>query len=156
MLSHNRNIKVVGWLVCTLSVGATLLLWLEPPAQVWAPAEAMARELHAPIEAVEIDCTPLQRCDADAYDGMVFPDGRFAFRQRGSQVRVAIVAEPDADLPANQAKAVLAVIGSLRTFGGLDLKRVRLASDDAGPGNLPTSRPAQQLAELLQRKGLLQ
>ncbi|MBK8915935.1 MAG: hypothetical protein IPM64_15305 [Phycisphaerales bacterium] len=157
MAANTRNSKVVALLVGSMTFGAALLLWLEPRGPRWSGGAPLVAQRGQAIESVTIeyardgDAVPLAE-----FACAVFPDGSCRWEPRGGHVRMLVIGSAGAELPAEQARSVLAVFGSMSDNHSLDVRpsagRIRLDpnSDPARRSDLP--RQAQSLRELLARK----
>ncbi|QOJ15698.1 MAG: hypothetical protein HRU75_14065 [Planctomycetia bacterium] len=157
MAANTRNSKVVALLVGAMTFGAALLLWLEPRGPRWSGGTPLVAQRGQIIDSVTIeyardgDAVPL----AD-FACTVFPDGSCRWDPRTGHVRMLVVGSSGAELPAGQARSILAVLGSMSDNYALDVRpsaqRIRLdpGSDPTRRADLP--RQAQSLRELLARK----
>jgi hypothetical protein len=145
-----RNTKVVAVLIAVLTIGAQLLLLLEPAAPGWSRASLLMAERATPIQDVVIEYAPAdRRLDPRQFDCLIAPDGRCDWRPRGPHVRLVVIGSAGEQLPEPQARKLLSVLGSLHETRGLDLRRVRLdaGSDPRKHASLPAQ--AQRLFALL-------
>jgi hypothetical protein len=144
-----RNIRVVGGLVLSLTLGTATLMALEPPVRRWAPTAALAGGLPNGVQSVQIDYAA-PGFDPNQFDALIFADGRCDWRPRGTALRVGVVGD-GAAISEAQAQALLAALGSLAQYG-LDLEQVHIGvdSDARRQDGLPPG--AADLCRLLQRK----
>lgn len=156
IMAEKRNARVVAYLVASMLAGAAVLLWLEPPAHGWSDPAGAVGASQLRVQSVEIRYLPAETPDSmDDFDCVVFADGRCAWRPRGSDIRVTLVAPKSNRLPDPQAAALLAVLGNMSIGHGLDPSRVRLYSGSDSSLNPELPQPAHDLRALLERKGFL-
>lgn len=156
MVKDTRNTKVVVWLVVSMTAGAALLLWLEPPKQNWASGALLMAEREGPLKSVRIEYLPAgQAIDAAKYDCLIFADGRCKWQPQSADIRLALLGSKASQLEEAQARTLLEVLGGLNQFRRLDLRNVRLdpASDARLNPKLPVQ--AEDLRNLLAKKGLI-
>jgi hypothetical protein len=154
--AETRNAIVVALLIASLTVGAGLLLWMEPPARAWGDATLLMARNGQAVEQIEIVYVPQASDEAvDEFDCLVYPDGQSHWQARGSRIRVALLGSNDERLARRQAETLLAVLGNLDQRRPLRPGRVWLAeaSDPRVTRDLP--RAAQDLMQLLLTKGLI-
>jgi hypothetical protein len=155
--SDTRNSKVVALIIASLTVGAAILLWLEPPRRGWSRSTTLIAERGRPIESALIEFAPLDRPISPAdYDCLVFPDGEHTWRPSGAQVRILVVGSGAERLATVQKRKLLSVLGSLNQSLGLDLSRVSLLAGAGASTDLDQPSEAGDLLELLARKGIIQ
>jgi hypothetical protein len=115
----------------------------------------MAESVRA-IEDVRIEyAKPDSVIDGSRHDGVVLPNGECEWHPGGPRIRLVVVGSDSRRLPQAQAKALLAIFGSMTQRHGLDLDRVWL--DPASDARLHPELPAQahDLYKLLMRKGII-
>jgi hypothetical protein len=154
--ADKRNTKIVALLIGSMTFGAAVLLWLEPPTHGWSSGTLLMAESVAAVEEVRIEYVGDEAAGrAAAYDCLILPDGTCAWRPSGPRVRLAVVGAHDGPLPEAQCRTLLAVFGVLTQRHGLDLEQVWLdpASDARLHPELPAA--AHTLVELLVRKGIV-
>ena len=156
MTADTRNTITVAFLIGSLTLGAAILLWFEPPVPGWSSATLLMAESVPAIEEVQIDYAgPDVSIDPAAYDCLVLPNGECQWRPRDPRIRLAVVGSEAQRLSQPQARTLLAVFGSMTQRHGLDLRRVWLhpASDARLHPELPPQ--AHDLCDLLVRKGIV-
>lgn len=161
MKADNRNLVVVGALVGALTLGAALLLWLEPAKPRWQSDRLLRAERHVPITAVEVDYVPreaaLAALEQPGPDSVcvVFPTESPAFQFGGSRLRLLVVRSDSERLSVSQQENVLATLAALAGQAPNQNLPVALAesADAARDPSLPEQ--ARELRELLLRKGLI-
>jgi len=154
--ADKRNTKIAAFLIGSMTLGAAILLWLEPPTFVWSSGSLLMAESVRPVEDVRIEYVgPAATVDPGAYDCVVRPSGECAWRPRGPRTRLVVIGSEGQRLPQVQAQTLLAVFGSMTQRHGLDLGRVWL--DPASDARLHPELPAQayDLCDLLVRKGIV-
>jgi hypothetical protein len=155
--SDTRNARIVGTLIGSLTVGAALLLWLEPRGVSGRTgASLLMMENQTPIEDVTIDFASAdERFDETQFDCILQPDRPATWHPTGTSIHVLLVGSGGDRLQESQAAELLRFLGLLSTERGLDLGRVRLSEESDwrhAPG-LPLE--ARDLADLLVRKGFI-
>lgn len=163
MTAERRNAAVVVTLILSMTIGARILLWLEPrPPRSEAADLRHTAERATPVQEIEIACAtsqdeanalnkePYSFCAIDA-EGNVPP-----WEARGPRVRLVVVGAATDKLSDRQQQQVLATLESLNRASGRELVPVRLA-----PESDPQRRPdapvaATDLRELLVRKGIIE
>jgi hypothetical protein len=154
--SDVRNTKTVVFLIGSMTIGAAVLLWLEPPTPGWSPATLLMAESARAVDEVRIDyVTPDGPIDPEECDCAVLPSGACVWRPQGSRIRLAVIGSEASELSQAQAQTLLAVFGTLTQRHGLQLERVWLhpASDARLHPELPAQ--AHDLCDLLVRKGIV-
>ncbi|MFQ5805706.1 MAG: hypothetical protein ACE5I3_04565 [Phycisphaerae bacterium] len=154
--ADKRNTRIVASLVAAMTLGAAILLWLEPLTPGWSSATLLMAESARPIKDLRIEYTaPNAAGDLAAYDCVVWPSGECAWRPSGPRIRLAVVSSQGKRLPQAQAQTLLAVFGSMTQRHGLELERVWLhpTSDARLHPELPAQ--AHDLCDLLVRKGIV-
>jgi hypothetical protein len=154
--ADKRNTQIVACLIGSMTLGAAVLLWLEPPTPGWSSTTLLLAESVCAVDEVQIEYVgPNAGSDPAAYDCVVRPSGECTWRPTGSRVRLSVVGSEGLRLPEAQAKTLLAVFGSMTQRHGLDLDRVWLhpASDARLHPELPAQ--AHDLCDLLVRKGII-
>jgi len=154
--SDKRNTKVVAFLIGSMTVGAAVLLWLEPPTEGWSATTLLMAERVPAIEDVQVQYAEQGAgLDPNAYDCVVWPSGDCRWKPRGSRICLAVMGSDAEQLPQPQAEKLLAAFGSMTQRHGVDLRRVWLhpASDARLHPELPPA--AHDLCDLLIRKGIV-
>ena len=139
-----------------MTIGATVLLWMEPPSPGWSPATLlMAESAHnvdeVRVEFVAADALP----EPGTYDCAILPNGDCTWDPQSAQIRLVVVSSDEPALPRAQAEMLLSVFGSLNHRHGLNLEHVWLhpSSDARLHPDLPAQ--AHDLCDLLVRKGVI-
>jgi hypothetical protein len=156
MAGDKRNTVMVASLIGSMTLGAGLLLWLEPATPGWSPGTLLMAESVRAIEDVRVEYAPPGAViEPGKHDGLVQADGACEWRPRGPRIRLAVVGSESERLPQAQAKTLLAIFGSMEQRHGLELERVWL--DPASDARLHPELPAQahDLCRLLVRKGII-
>jgi hypothetical protein len=154
--ADKRNALIVACLIGSMTLGAAVLLGLEPPTPGWSSGTLLLAESGYAVEEVQIEYGgPDAPVDPTAYDCAVLPSGECAWRPSGPRIRLAVIGSEAPRLPQAQAKALLAAFGSMTQRHGLDLDSVWLhpASDARLHPELPAQ--AHDLCDLLVRKGIV-
>lgn len=151
-----RNAKVVTALVTCMTIGAIVLFALQP-ATVGVRSNPLLTSTNSELlNSAVIDFAALgHRLDLERYDCVVFPDGELVWQPLSADIRIAVVGNGEAQIPAPQARELLATLGSMRYTLGLRLSN--LALDDASNPSVHPELPPQvhDLAALLVRKGMI-
>ena len=157
MADDKRNKQVVACLIAAMTLGAALLLWLEPPVTGWSESTLLMAETVPEIEEVRIEYVqPLTHEYIPYYDCFVFPDGGCDWRPRSSKLRLAVVGvDPAEPMSDSQARTLLSVFGSLTQRHGLALQGIWLDTESDSRLHPELSPGAHSLTELLVRKGLI-
>lgn len=156
MNAESRNTRIVACLIASMTLGAAVLLWLEPPRQGWADASLLVAENGQRIDQIIIHYhRPDEPLLADSYDCLVMPDGQYDWRPRGRRLRLSVLGTWDQALAPVQARALLILLGNLsqgrRDLG--DFVRLDTDSDARVATDLPPQ--AYDLTDLLIRKGII-
>jgi hypothetical protein len=154
--SDKRNTKVVAFLIGSMTLGAAVLLGLEPPTRGWSATTLLMAERVRAIEDVQVQyADPDAVVDPNAYDCVVWPSGECQWQPHGPRICLAVMGSGSQPLPHTQAETLLAVFGSMTQRHGLDLRRVWLhpASDARLHPELPPA--AHELCNLLVRKSIV-
>jgi hypothetical protein len=154
--SDVRNTKTVVFLIASMTIGAAVLLWLEPPTPGWSPATLLMAESARAVDEVQIEYAMADAAIGSVdYDCVVLPSGDCVWRPQGPRVRLAVIGSEASELSQAQAQTLLAVFGTLTQRHGLQLERVWLhpASDARLHPELPAQ--AHDLCDLLVRKGIV-
>jgi len=155
--SDTRNVIVAISLIASLTLGAGVLLWLEPPVRGWSESALLMARNGVPVEQVEIVYVPDSvAVSPQRYDCVIYADGHSEWQASGSHIRLAVVGDEDSErLGRRQAQALLAVLGNLEQGWRLGAGRVRLAPE-SDPRVRPQAPPAtQELMQLLLKKGII-
>lgn len=152
----SRNTRVVAFLIASMTLGAGVLLWLEPPTRGWAKSSLLMAENGQPIEHVVIEYQPPgEPVVASDYDCLVFPDGECEWRATSARLRLLVVGADADTLAPKQARALLMVLGNL-SQGRRDVAAfVQLDPDSDARLIADLSPQAHALTDLLVRKGIV-
>lgn len=158
MSADKRNTAVVVALVLSLTVGARLLLWLEPGSPQWEGDTLLMAQRGGAVQQIDVhfadDRDALAEMYIDERDSLcvVYPNEEPKWWPGGPQVHLVVVGDHDQQLSQQQMAWVLGALGSLIQDSGQDLLPVRLADSATGPGLPPQ---AADLRSLLERKGII-
>lgn len=149
-MASTRNTKVVACLIGSLTLGAGLLLTLEPPGRAWSQPPLLAAQ-SAQVRDIVVHVAP-EGTDLSNYDCVIFPDRAPLWRTAGRVMRVGVLCEGDTPLTTQQAQDLLAVLGAAGAG-----QHARVAIDPASDVREGSGRgaAAHDLLALLERKGLL-
>lgn len=139
-----------------MTIGATVLLWLEPATPGWSSTTLLMAESTQAVDEVRIEYAMLGAAiDPGGWDCAVLPGGECDWRPQGSRIRLVVVGSEASELSHGQAETLLAVFGTLTQRHGLELERAWLhpASDARLHPELPAQ--AHDLCDLLVRKGII-
>ena len=162
MNGEARNTQVVVCLILAMTIGAGILLWLEPKPTI--PGAGMVRVTPAtplmatggiPVEEVTIRYALPRDGRAESADCAILPDGSCLWRADSPRVHLVVYGSQSDKLSAAQKKSLLAALGSMTLGRGGKLVQVRLDADSdvrREPGLPPQAR---DLCELLLRKGMI-
>ena len=151
-----RNARVATGLIACMTVGALVLLALEPSRPAWPGPRLLMAEGGTRVSSATLEVLgPNAESDLAQFDGVIFPDGQLAWAPKSSDVIIGIVSHSQGGLPEAQSSQVLSVLGNLRFGGGLELSGIALAasSDPLQHPDLPAT--AHELRGLLVRKGFI-
>ena len=154
--SDARNTRTVAFLIGSMTIGAAVLLWMEPPTPGWSSETLLMAESARAVDEVRIEYVmPDAAIDLADRDCAVLPSGECDWRPQGSRIRLAVIGSEASELSQAQAEMLLAVFGTLTQRHGLELERVWLhpASDARLHPELPAQ--AHDLCDLLVRKGIV-
>lgn len=161
MTRDSRNTRVTVCLVLSMTLGAAVLMWLQPSAVGW-PRDAlpMMAERGGVVEAVTIEWITPEILAADyATDCVIRPGSELADwhpRSGLRELRISLVQARDGRLDPAQAQTLLRVLGTMRYARELDLRSVSLHPDSDPTRRRGLTRDAHELRDLLTRKGILQ
>lgn len=152
-----RNAKVVVALFGALTIGAGLLLWMEPRyAGIRTGTPLLMMQGAATFESLEIEFLEAGRRFATLdYDCLIPAEGELVWNPQGTALRLLVVGQKDR-LTNRQARQLNELISNLQQNNGLDPANVRLAhgSDPRTSRAVPVG--AQEMAALLRRNGMIQ
>jgi hypothetical protein len=155
-VNESRNLKVVAILIAAMTVGGGLLLSMEAPRPRWSSATLLAAERVEALSGLTIELLPADAPALAEYDCVLLPSGECRWQPSDPHVRLALVSAGTGQLPEEQLRKLLELLGSLSQAQALDLRLVQLdarsdprATDGLGP-------EADALLALLQRKGIVQ
>ncbi len=154
MHSDTRNTKVIASLVAAMTVGAAMLMWLEAPSPALATAQPLTARVGPAVTSLTIEFAPAGAWagSPEAYDCIVAPDAApyYDVRQdRGGSAWMLVIGESGDQLSDQHALQVLKMLGLLHQQHQLAWRDIRFP---VGTGH----QQAEQLRELLIRKGMLQ
>ncbi len=155
--ADQRNAKVVVALFGALTIGAGLLLWMEPRyAGIRPGTPLLMMQGAATFESLEIEFLEAgRRFATQDYDCLIPADGEVVWNPQNSALRLLVVGQKDR-LTTRQARQLNELINSLQQNNGLDPASIRLArgSDPRTSRAVPVG--AQEMAALLRRNGMIQ
>lgn len=150
MVNEKRNANVVAMLVASLTVGAGVLLLLDPhPKQASTTAPLAAVSLGR-VDALQIEWAEPGTAGIEGALCWIDSAGRVGWNTSGKQ-RIVVVSER-AGLGDEQQRTLLTIVNYLNTHCGLPLDRISLgsANDPTVTGNVTTA--ATELHQLLRNK----
>lgn len=162
MTGETRNTRVVVCLILAMTIGAGILLWLEPRSAVssaevarLSPGTPLMATGGIPVEEVIITYALPGDGQVENADCVILPDGSCVWRADSPRVHLVVRGSQSAKLSAAQKQSLLAALGSMTHGRGGRLVRVRLGegSDARRQPGLPPQ--AHDLCELLVRKGMI-
>lgn len=133
MTSDKRNTNVMIALLGSLTLGALMLLWLEPRAASpdGGAAPALMATSAKPVEFATVEYVKPGRANLESYDCVVYVD-RVEWSLRNSNARIAVVGEGGATLSDGCRRQLLTAIRDLTRSTGLSPNQIRLAADLRG------------------------
>ncbi len=155
MNPDNRNARVIGLLVGAMTVGASVLLALEPAGIRWGGAPLLAMRNVSALESARI-CFIASVLDTTLaeYDCVILPSGDPIWQPRSAHIRVAVVGDGKPQLPEAQVEALLAILGNLTQTLGLSPTQITLDGDSDPRIRTDLPPAATNLAGVLSRKGI--
>jgi len=154
MNGDTRNTKVVVCLIVAMTVGAAMLLWLEPNVATPALTNPLAAVGGTPIEDVVIQYAPADQTPGPSAACVIPPDGTPEWHPAsGPQLTLVVVgSEPASALREEQKKTLLSVLGGLAHGASGQAVRVRLHPESDTRVNRDLPRQAEDMLELLVEK----
>jgi hypothetical protein len=157
MAAEKRNASVVVALIGSLTVGASVLLWMEPrpagggsgnnDALLMAGSHAQVRQLTIAYS------TSLVGLDRSRFDGVIRPDGALEWESRKSpSARVLVMGTGANELSAKQAQQLVALVAWLNEHCELDVRNVELESSADSRMNRGLPGEARDLRKLLETR----
>lgn len=154
MSPEHRNKIIVAFLIGSMTLGAALLLWLEP-ATPHAGDALLIAQTPTTIDDATITCVGADDPGLADFDCLVNRDGEVQWQLRGGSVRIGVLSADQAHLEDAQARGLLAALAGLVQSYGLNPARVELAADCDPRLNRQVSGAAYELYGLLARKDLI-
>ncbi len=161
MTAEKRNGAVVVTLILSMTIGARLLLWLEPQVPRGGPTDIrLTAERSTPVQEVEImyAASPAEAKTLDqAPDSycVIDPAGNLANTEtRGPRWRLVVVGSGADKLGDRQKYQLLATLGSL--VNRAEPVPVRLAPESDPQRRPDAPAPTTDLRELLVRKKFIE
>lgn len=154
--ADKRNIKVVAALFITMTLGAGLLLLLEPYPRNWSHEPLLIAQTRNTISDLTIYDIPRGApLEASDFDGVLYDDGRLDWRPADGATRLAVVEGLSGRMEKEQKRALLNLFGELDRSGVLSLQGIALdpASDPRSYSRL--SQHAKDLCDWLVLKGFI-
>lgn len=159
MTTENRNANVVVAVIGALTVGASVLLWLEPrptSGDTAARGALLTAEAARPIEQLSIAYgRSLLDDERGSFDGVIHPNGELEWNPGSSAARVLVIGSGGDRLHQQQARTLLELVRWLNEHRGLDLRRVTLerSADARVTRGLPGE--ARELTTLLEMREII-
>lgn len=153
MTAEKRNANVVIALIGALTVGASVLLWMEPRHATSGGAgrdALLMAENQQPVAQLTIAyAKSVVGLDRGRFDGIIHPDGNLEWESRSSNARVLVIGSGGSELNQDQAQRLIYLVRWLNEQRGLDLRNVSLerSSDARETRGLPGE--ARELTKLL-------
>ena len=165
MTADKRNASVVIALILSMTVGAQVLLWLEPATPRWAGDTLLMAERGTAVQVEvfyagpEDDVVALKDAAADAGDSLcvIDPSGVVErWEPRGSRVQLVVIGSEADTLSKRQKETLLAALGTLCQDGDSDRVRVQLAAEANALESPAVPPQAADLRNLLERRGIIE
>lgn len=156
--SDKRNTNVMIALLGSLTLGALLLLWLEPrPTGLAASRSASLMATVANrIEFATIEYVPAGQSDLESYDCVVQADGvRWNLRESTVNARIAVVGTGARVLSDEHRRQLLIAVRDLTRSTGLSPNQIRLAANLRGDPAAIGVPEAADLVEFLRAKSFV-
>ncbi|MGD8452757.1 MAG: hypothetical protein PVJ57_13135 [Phycisphaerae bacterium] len=156
MHGDTRNSKVVVCLILAMTIGAGILLWLEPKPDAGMLAAPMMAAGDSSLKDVVVAYVPPGEVVGQGANCVILPDGRGEFwRPAGACLRVAVVGSAKTDaLPEAQQQALLSLLSGLTRPDGGEAVHIRLDPPTVTDESVELP-PVRELRDLLVRKGML-
>lgn len=163
MAADRRNTIVVIALILSMTIGARVLLWLEPSTPRWEGETLLLAERSRPVEDVVVSyvppSVPLEESLPDLGEDesllMIYAEGEPYWEPRGSQVRMVVVGTEADELTHTQQATLLWAIRSMSRAARCDLIPLKLATDSDIRYNPHLPPQAVDLRDLLVRKRII-
>lgn len=157
MHGETRNSKVVVCLILAMTIGAGILLWLEPDPGTAVLTAGMIATGDSPLTDVIVSYAPPGEVVGAGANCVILPDGRGEiWRPADACLRVALIGSDTTEaLPEVQQEALLSLLDGLRRLDGDDAVRIRLDPPSTAQEDAEWPPPARELRDLLLRKGML-
>ena len=166
MTADKRNAVVVIALIVSMTVGAGVLLLLEPANKPrWEGFPQLMAERATPVQAVQVAYAASDEDPAALDDGrhslcVIDGEGEVTWMARGPRWRVVVAGSGTGELTGRQKAKLLAVLGNLNQASGQELVPVRLAPESTLRSNPARSPQAagqtSDLRKLLARKKIIE
>lgn len=143
-------------LLGSLTVGALLLLWLEPrPTGLAAGGSAtLMASVQNRVEFATIEYLPPGKHDVAPYDCVVRADG-VSWNLRNSNARVAVIGAGASTLSEGHRRQLLTAIRDLTRSTGLSPNQIRLAASLRSEGAPLAVAEAADLVDFLRAKSFV-
>lgn len=154
--SDKRNTNVMIALLGSLTVGALLLLWLEPrPTGLAAGGSAgLMATVSNRVEFATIEYLPPGATDLQSYDCIIRPD-QVQWNLRNSNARLAVIGSGGATLSDGHRRQLLQAIRDLARSTGLSPNQIRLSADLRSDSAAARAAEAADLVEFLRAKSFV-
>lgn len=166
MTADKRNAVVVIALILSMTLGAGILLLLEPANKPrWEGFPQLMAERATPVQEVEVACVESDEQPVALDDGrrsfcVIDAQGKVTWTARGPWWRIVVAGSQTGKLTDRQKGKLLAVLGNLNQASGQELVPVRLAPESGlrhNPGLSPqAAEQAADLRKLLVRKKIIE
>lgn len=154
--SDKRNTNVMIALLGSLTVGALLLLWLEPrPTGLAAGGSpGLMATVSNRVEFATIEYLSPGTTDFASYDCIIRPD-QVQWNLRNSNARLAVLGSGGATLSDGHRRQLLQAIRDLTRSTGLSPNQIRLAVDLRSESAAARAPEAADLVEFLRAKSFV-
>ncbi len=127
MTADNRNVKVVGALIVAMTLGAAVLLFLEPYPRGWSSEPMLIAQTRRVLSDLTVYHIPHAAAfEPSAFDGVVYEDGRCEWRPAGGPARLAVLEGADQRMSGEQKRALLSLLYELDRNHELAMRQIRL------------------------------
>lgn len=157
MAADKRNALVIAALIASMTLGARLLLWMEPGKPRWQGDATLMAERAVPIHDVVISLAQRSSAEAQLAEPgaesvcVVYPDQPPSWRFAGARLLVYVVQTDAEPLPDRQKEYILAALGSV--LQGADHPAAQL--DGTLDASGAAREPARDLRSWLASKGFV-
>ena len=139
-----------------MTLGAGMLLWLEPATRGWQPSALLLAEDGSQFASVRIEyCVPGQAVEPASYGCIVFPNGEPEFHPIGKHLPLLYVGTDSPQQETEQARRLLEILGNIAQGRRSVAYFISLHADSDPRKIAGLPEQCRALADLLVRKGIV-